>query len=168
MSNPDTPPVLSGLPQSPVPLDMCGMADAAKLLGDSWSLLILREVSYGVTRFDDLRRELSMSSATLSNRTARLIQLGMLEKRMYQVEGARPRAEYLLTKMGRSFGSVLFAMMRWADDNLGKQKSPLDLVDPKTGKALDIALVDEDGRVTDWNDAVPVVRTELIATHDGA
>ena len=59
-------------------------------------------------------------------------------------------------------------MMRWADDNLGKQKSPLDLVDPKTGKALEIALVDEDGRVTDWNDAVPVVRTDMIDTHNRA
>ena len=148
-----------GLPTSPVPLDLCGMADTAKLLGDSWSLLILRQVFYGVTRFDDLRRELSMSSATLSNRTARLVELGLLEKREYREEGSRPRAQYALTEMGRAFGVVLWAMMEWADAYLGKEPSPLDLVDPQTGRALHLALVDDDGRVTDWNSAIPVVRS---------
>ncbi len=139
------------------------MADAARLLGDSWTLLILREVSYGVTRFDDLKRELEISSATLSNRTARLVELGMLEKRTYRAGNSRARSEYALTEMGRNFGPVLFAMMQWADTNLDKEPSPLDLVDPTTGNVLRIALVDEAGRVTDWNDAVPVVRTERIA-----
>ena len=139
------------------------MADAARLLGDNWTLLILREVSYGVTRFDDLKRELAISSATLSNRTARLVDLGMLEKRTYRIGNSRPRSEYALTEMGRNFGPVLFAMMQWADTNLAKEPSPLDLVDPKTGKVLRITLVDEDGRVTEWKDAVPVVRTERIA-----
>lgn len=143
-------------------MDLCGMADAAKLLGDSWTLLVMREVFYGVTRFDDLKRELGISSATLSNRTARLIELGLLEKRSYRVGSARPRSEYALTEIGRNFGSVLIAMMQWADTNLDKGPSPLDLVDPKTGNVLKIALVDEDGRVTEWNDAVPVVRTDKI------
>ncbi len=142
---------------------MCGMADAAKLLGDSWTLLILREVFYGVTRFDDLKRELTISSATLSNRTARLVEFGLLEKRSYRVGTARPRSEYALTDTGRNFGLVLIAMMQWADANLAKEPSPLDLVDPETGKVLHIALVDENGRVTDWNEAVPVVRTDMIA-----
>ena len=161
MSNPDNvapPPMLTGLPTSPVPLDRCGMADTAEMLGDKWSLLILREVSYGVTRFDDLKRELAMSSATLSNRTARLIELGMLEKSTYREEGKRPRAQYTLTDLGRSFGMVLWAMMEWADTNLPKEKSPLDLVDPQTGKPLHLALVDDDGRVTPWDTAVPVVK----------
>ena len=139
------------------------MADAAKLLGDSWTLLILREVFYGVTRFDDLKRELAISSATLSNRTARLIELGLLEKRSYRLGNSRPRSEYALTDMGRNFCPVLFAMMQWADSNLAKEPSPLDLVDPNTGKVLHIGLVDADGRVTDWKDAVPVVRTDMIA-----
>ena len=128
------------------------------MLGDKWSLLILREVSYGVTRFDDLKRELAMSSATLSNRTARLIELGMLEKSEYREEGKRPRAQYTLTSLGRSFGIVLWAMMEWADTNLPKEKSPLDMVDPQTGNALHLALVEADGRVTPWSAAVPVVK----------
>lgn len=163
MSNPDMKPQLSGLPKSPVPLDMCGMADAAKLLGDSWTLLILREVQYGVTRFDDLREELEISSATLSNRTARLVEIGLLEKRSYRIGTARPRSEYVLTEAGRAFGPVLFAMMEWADTHLAKEPSPLDLVDPETGKRLHLALADEDGRITDWKKAVPVVRADQIA-----
>ena len=158
MSNPDNPPTLQGLPTSPVPLDQCGMADTASLLGDKWMLLILREVSYGVTRFDDLKRELAMSSATLSNRAARLVEVGMLEKREYREEGARPRPQYLLTNMGRDFGKVLWAMMEWGDTHLGKGKSPIDLVDPETGKALHLALVDHEGRVTNFGEAVPVLR----------
>ncbi|MEM7781229.1 MAG: helix-turn-helix domain-containing protein [Pseudomonadota bacterium] len=136
------------------------MADAAKLLGDSWTLLILRGVSYGVTRFDDLRCELGISSATLSNRIAKLVDLGLLEKRQYQVPNARARTEYVLSQSGRGFGTVLFAMMRWADTYLGKEASPLDLVDPETGKVLDIALVDDQGAITDWQKAVPLVHTK--------
>lgn len=157
MSNSDEGHVLSGLPTSPVPLDQCGMADTAGLLGDKWMLLILREVSYGVTRFEDLKRELGMSSATLSNRAARLVEIGMLEKREYREEGARPRPQYLLTEMGRGFGKVLWAMMEWGDEYLEKGQSPIDLIDPKTGKALRLALVDDQGRVTEDGDAVPVV-----------
>jgi len=162
MSNPDNPQPAIGISRSPVPLEMCGMADTARLLGDSWTLLILREVFYGVTRFDDLRTELAVSSATLANRIARLVKIGMLSKRAYRVGSARPRSEYILTEAGRNFGPVLFAMMHWADTNLSKEKSPLDLVDPDTGKVLALALVDDDGRITDWNNAVPVVRTEQI------
>ena len=134
------------------------MADAASLLGDKWMLLILRQVFYGVTRFDDLKRELGMSSATLANRASRLIEIGMLEKQEYREDGLRPRAQYVLTEIGRSFGIVLWAMMEWADANLGKSPSPLDLIDPKTGKLLHLALVDDEGRATDWNAAIPVVR----------
>ena len=148
----------TGLKTSPVPLDLCGMADTAKLLGDSWTLLILREVQYGVTRFDDLREDLGISSATLSNRCTKLVQLGMLQKRTYREGTARPRAEYVLTQKGRGFGTVLFAMMEWADTFLAKEPSPLDLVDPDTGKRLHVALADEDGKVTDWARAVPVIR----------
>lgn len=159
MSNSNLPPTPMGLPSSPVPLDLCGMADTAKLLGDKWTLLILRQVFYGVTRFDDLKRELDMSSATLSNRTAKLVEAGMLERREYREGTARPRAQYALTDMGRSFGVVLWAMMEWADANLAKEKSPLDMIDPQTGKVLHLALVDDAGRVTDWSAAVPVVRS---------
>jgi len=146
-----------GLPHSPVPLDLCGMADTARLLGDKWTLLILRQVFYGVTRFDDLKRELEVSSATLSNRIGRLVEAGLLARHDYREGNARARAQYLLTEAGRNFGPVLIAMMHWADTNLAKEKSPLDLVDPRSGKVLELALVDRQGRVTDWNDAVPVV-----------
>ena len=163
MSNPESRPALSGLPNSPVPLDMCGTAEAARLLGDSWALLIMREVLYGVTRFDDLRAELAMSSATLSNRTARLVEIGLLEKRSYRIGKARPRSEYVPTSAGQAFGKVLFAMMEWADEHLEKDASPLDLVDPASGNRLHLALADSAGKVTDWAEAVPVVRSDQIA-----
>lgn len=144
-----------GLPTSIVPLDKCGMADTAELLGDKWILLILREVSYGVTRFDDLKRELGMSSATLSNRTARLIETGMLEKQDYREDGARPRPQYALTTRGRSFGKVLWAMMEWGDAQLRDAPSPIELVDAETGKALRLVLADAEGRISEWDAAVP-------------
>lgn len=158
MSNSDESDVLAGLPTSPVPLGQCGMADTASLLGDKWMLLILREVSYGVTRFDDLKRELEMSSATLSNRAARLVEIGMLEKREYRVDGSRPRAQYLLTEMGSDFGKVLWAMMEWGDTHLRKGRSPIELINPQSGLSLRLALVDDQGAVTEFDDAQPVVK----------
>ena len=94
------------------------MADTARLLGDKWTLLILRQVFYGVTRFDDLQRELGVSSATLSNRVNKLVASGLLARDEYREGNARPRAQYLLTKAGHNFGPVLMAMMHWADTNL--------------------------------------------------
>lgn len=91
----------------------CTVARTVDLIGDWWTPLILREAFYGATRFDEFERILGLSRNVLTQRLARLVEEGMLERVPYQ---ERPvRHEYLLTDKGREFFPVIAAMMHWGD-----------------------------------------------------
>ncbi|NKY89227.1 winged helix-turn-helix transcriptional regulator [Nocardia veterana] len=100
----------------------CSVARTVDLIGDWWTPLVLREAYYGTTRFDDFERILGLSRNVLTQRLARLVAEGMLEKVRYQ---DRPvRFEYRLTEKGRDFFPVLTAMMRWGDRWLAPEAGP--------------------------------------------
>lgn len=83
------------------------------LLGDQWTLLVLREAFYGVTRFDQFQTSLGIARNTLTERLDRLVGAGLLERVRYQEKPAR--YEYVLTVMGRDFFPALTAIMTWGD-----------------------------------------------------
>jgi DNA-binding HxlR family transcriptional regulator len=143
--------------RAPVPVDRCGMARASELIGDRWTLLILREAFYGVTRFADLRADLAAPRAVLSQRLDQLVQEEILQRHPYQDEGSRTRYDYRLTEKGRELALVLFALMQWGDRYLRNDPAPLQLVDGKTGDPLTVALVTRTGRV------VPVTKARAVA-----
>lgn len=92
------------------------------VLGDSWTVLVLREVFYGFTRFDDIRRELGIARNTLSDRLARLVEADVLRRREYQSEPRR--FEYVLTPKGADLWSVLLVITRWGDEWLADESGP--------------------------------------------
>ena len=92
------------------------------LLGDWWTLLVLREAFYGIRRFDDFQRELGIARNTLADRLHRLVGEGLLEKQPYQREPTR--YDYVLTDKGRDFFGVLAAMSRWGDRWLAGEAGP--------------------------------------------
>jgi DNA-binding HxlR family transcriptional regulator len=93
----------------------CPVARALDLLGDRWTLLIVRDlVLDGPRRFSDLSRTIAGSSpAILSNRLKRLEQAGLIERRFYSQHP--PRAEYLLTRKGKSLEPVLGALRNFGE-----------------------------------------------------
>ncbi len=93
----------------------CPVARALGLLGDRWTLLIVRDLLLdGPRRFSDLARTVARSSpAILSNRLKRLEQAGLIERRFYSQHP--PRAEYLLTTKGESLGPVLGALRQFGE-----------------------------------------------------
>ncbi|MFJ5531733.1 winged helix-turn-helix transcriptional regulator [Streptomyces sp. NPDC093261] len=91
----------------------CSIARTIDLLGDHWTPLILREAFYGIRRFDDFQQELGIARNTLTDRLNRLVDEGVMEKRLYQSEPRR--YEYLPTEKGRDLFAVLAAMSRWGD-----------------------------------------------------
>lgn len=91
------------------------MASATTVLGDRWSLLILRSALYGVSRFDDLQRELDIGRSVLSGRLARLVDAQLLTKSEYREEGDRLRPEYTPTAAARELALVFAAMQEWGD-----------------------------------------------------
>lgn len=86
---------------------------AVAVIGDRWSLLVMRGVFRGLHRFSELRDDLGIASNLLTDRLCRLVEHGVLDKVQYQ---ERPvRFEYRLTDAGRDFSPVLIAIMQWGD-----------------------------------------------------
>jgi DNA-binding HxlR family transcriptional regulator/peroxiredoxin len=89
----------------------CSIAQALAVVGDAWSLLIVRDVAGGVHRFDGLQAELGISRRTLTERLGALMAGGVLEQRPYS--SAPPRHEYHLTEAGRGLLPVLVSLQDW-------------------------------------------------------
>lgn len=93
----------------------CSIARTLGLVGEKWSLLILREALYGVRRFDDFARVLGCPRDVLSARLKRLVAAGVLRTVPYREPGHRPRLEYHLTAKGLDLQPALLALMEWGD-----------------------------------------------------
>jgi DNA-binding HxlR family transcriptional regulator len=104
----------------------CSVARVMDVFGDAWTPLIMRDAVQGVTRFDDFQKSLGVARNTLSDRLNKLVDSGVLVKRLYQDNP--PRNEYLLTDMGRDFFPVLVAIRNFGDRWLdGGQGAPVTL-----------------------------------------
>jgi DNA-binding HxlR family transcriptional regulator len=91
----------------------CSVARALEVVGERWTILILRDAFLGVRRFDDFQRSLGVARNVLQTRLKRLVDEGLLERRCYQ---ERPvRHEYRLTPRGEDLWPVLLALMEWGD-----------------------------------------------------
>ncbi|MBK6317545.1 MAG: helix-turn-helix transcriptional regulator [Dehalococcoidia bacterium] len=121
----------------------CPVASALDLLGDRWSMLVIRDVMNGVRRFDDLIDRLAISRATLSDRLRRLTEAGILKMSDYTDGRGRVRSEYRLTQRGWDLQFVLVALREWGDKNaLGEGNEPLRLIHRESGQDVRLALVD--------------------------
>ena len=90
--------------RSPVAIDDCSMAMTIDLIGDRWSLLILREALYGVAKFEDIRADIGIPKSILSSRLSRLVENDILQKVKYQEPGTRSRHAYVPSDKGRELG----------------------------------------------------------------
>src|SRR5262245_53051593 len=106
--------------------ESCSIASALEIVGDRWTILILRDAFRGIRRFDELRRDLDIPRAVLAERLRRLVDHGVLVKRRYQ---ERPeRFEYRLTPMGLQLSPILVALMQWGDRWLSGEDGPPTLL----------------------------------------
>ncbi|KAB1977767.1 winged helix-turn-helix transcriptional regulator [Streptomyces triticiradicis] len=101
----------------------CSIARTVDILGDGWTLLILREVFYGESRFDGFIDSLGIARNTLTDRLRRLEDAGLLQRRPYQSEPVRH--DYLPTDKGRDFFGVLAAINTWGDRWLADDGIPV-------------------------------------------
>lgn len=95
--------------------EISAMSDAVRQIGDSWTMLIIWAALRGITRFDTFQRRLGVARNILSNRLARLVDEGILEKRPVHV-GAR-RLEYRITSKGEALRPVLEWVEDWGSKN---------------------------------------------------
>lgn len=91
----------------------CSIAQCVEVIGDWWTILIVRDVFLGIRRFDDIQQRLGISRNVLSQRLDLLVEHGILTRRQYQERP--PRYDYVLTERGRDLWPVLQAMREWGD-----------------------------------------------------
>lgn len=121
------------------------MAQSLEVLGDWWTLLVVREAFLGSRRFADFEANLSISKNILSQRLEHLVRHGVLERVDVGVHGTR--YEYVLTAKGKDLATVLTALRQWGDRWVyGAGQEPLLVVDKRTGRAVPkLKIVGEDG-----------------------
>ncbi|HEY4668673.1 MAG TPA: helix-turn-helix domain-containing protein [Tepidiformaceae bacterium] len=91
----------------------CSVARTLEIVGEWWTMLIIREAFFGIRRFDDMQRRLGIARNVLAARLQMLVENGILERRLYQ---ERPeRYEYRLTEKGLDLYPALMSLMRWGD-----------------------------------------------------
>lgn len=137
-----------------VPKEDCPMALAAEIIGDRWTLLILREAFYGVQRYDDMLADLGAPRSMLTDRLGKLIKRGLITRRPYQEPGDRKRYAYVLTSMGHDLALTLIALTQWGEDNILGGKAPVRVTDRNTGKRLQVKLVNETDDVVNVSSAM--------------
>lgn len=121
----------------------CSIAGVLDAIGDRWAVLILRDLSLGLSRYEELRKSTGVTHATLSDRLKHLEENELIERRQYQT---RPdRYEYLLTRKGRDIVLVIQALLQVGDKwaVTGNAGPPLKFINKKSGRAVRLALVDE-------------------------
>jgi len=108
-------------------------------VGDRWSILILRDIERGLTRYDQMRTSLGIAPNILARRLSALAEAGLIEKRRYS--SRPPRDEYLLTGAGRDFLPILAAIGAWGAKYNGTGALTRQ-IDVETGKAIRPVVVD--------------------------
>ncbi|MCH6196435.1 helix-turn-helix transcriptional regulator [Corynebacterium mastitidis] len=91
----------------------CPISASLEVVGEKWTLLILRDVYRGLHRFSQLERSLGCPKALLAQRLRKLVDAGILAKESYREEGQRARAAYALTAKGRDLAPILLTLQEW-------------------------------------------------------
>jgi DNA-binding HxlR family transcriptional regulator len=122
---------------------VCSIAGVMAAIGDRWGLLVLRDLVFGLSRYDDFRQSSGVTNATLSDRLKHLEANGLIERRRYQVNPER--FEYFLTDKGRQIAPVMLMLAQIGDrwDVSGASAPPLKFVNLKTGSDVGWCFIDQ-------------------------
>jgi DNA-binding HxlR family transcriptional regulator len=118
----------------------CPIARSLERVGEWWSILILRDAFYGLTRFDEFQKSLDIAPNMLTRRLNGLVESGLLERRRYSERP--PRYEYVLTERGRGFRPVLWALLAWGNKHFAPEGFSVVIVDSETGALAEPILAD--------------------------
>jgi DNA-binding HxlR family transcriptional regulator len=114
----------------------CSIVGALGALGDVWSILVLRELFFGVRRFNDMQADLGISRSVLAERLGRLGDLGVVRTVPYQAPGARVRNEYRLTRKGVGLLPLIVALKTWGDEHVNNGEETVHLQERDTGEEV--------------------------------
>jgi DNA-binding HxlR family transcriptional regulator len=114
----------------------CSIARTLELVGERWSLLVIRDVFNGKRRFEQMQENLGIARNVLSGRLQKLVDAGILERRPYRERP--PRYEYFLTEKGLDLWPTMIALIAWGDRHLaGPEGPPMVVVHKECGGLVD-------------------------------
>ena len=139
---------------------VCSIAGALETIGDRWAVIILRDLGFGLSKYEDLRRSSGVTHATLSDRLRHLEDNELVERRRYQSNPQR--YEYILTRKGRDCALITQALLQVGDKwaVTGDRGPPVRFIDRKSGRRVKLALVDAETGVS--------VKPENVMPQDGS
>ena len=138
----------------------CSIARTLEIVGDRWTLLIVRDAFLGIRRFDQFSESLGIASNVLADRLDRLVGEGILERVPY---GDHPaRHEYRLTEKGLGLRVALIALMQWGDDHVN-ERPPRIARRKSDGARVRAALVAEDGALLRPDELETVPRSAALS-----
>ncbi|MGI5132934.1 winged helix-turn-helix transcriptional regulator [Pseudonocardia sp. CA-107938] len=124
--------------------DACPIERAVTVLGRRSTILLLREASYGTSRFDEFVRRTGLTESVTAGQLRKLVDEGLLTKRPYQEPAQRQRFEYVLTDAGEDLLPILIAMGAWGDKHRPKTHR-VHMVHADCGAAMEVQVLCEAG-----------------------
>ncbi|WP_374771832.1 helix-turn-helix transcriptional regulator [Streptomyces sp. NBC_01310] len=125
----------------------CSIERSLQILGERWSLLVLREVFAGRHKFAEIQSSLGIATNLLSARLKVLVEAGVLHTQTYREPGSRPRQSYHLTAAGSDLRVVLAALQQWGDRHRPRPSGPSALRRARsTNRPVHVGFLDDDGR----------------------
>ena len=122
----------------------CSIARTLNIIGEWWTLLILRDLFYDIRKFSEIKEHLGISKKVLTNRLSTLLKNEIVRKKRYNPKENPPRYEYVLTKKGEKLFPILVSLMNWGDEHIFKgTNAPVRLVDKRSQKFIIPVLIDE-------------------------
>lgn len=135
----------------------CSVARSLAVLGERWTILILREALLGTTRFADFQSRLGIGADMLTDRLSTLVDYGVMTKESYREPGQRARPEYLLTPAGRELHVLVAALQQWGDRHLPRPQGPtVKLSARRTNRPVHVAFIDDLGYEVPTDDVAAV------------
>jgi len=118
----------------------CPIARSLERVGEWWSMLIMRDALFGLSRFDEFQNSLGIAPNMLARRLNALVEAGLLERRRYSAHP--PRDEYRPTQRGRDFRPVLIALLAFGNRHFAQEGASVTIVDAQTGVEAEPIVVD--------------------------
>jgi DNA-binding HxlR family transcriptional regulator len=138
---------------SEFPSQVCSVARSLEIIGEWWTLLIVREAFFGTERFSDFEVNLGIAKNVLTDRLNTLVDAGVMQRT--PVPGRGNPVSYSLTDQGRDLLPVLVALMQWGDRWVNGGKAPIRLLERTSGKEIDsVRVTNSDGTKLGARDVV--------------
>ncbi len=129
----------------------CPIARVTELIGEAWTLMVLREAFLGTRHFNDFERELGIARNILSDRLKKLVDAGLFERRASDSD--RRAVEYRLTPAGRALFPVLIGLTQWASQHLCQGECAIRFIERDSGRDIaPLAVHSADGRFLELSD----------------